>query len=351
MKQDIVYKSIVRTWLLVGVIMVFVQILLGGITRLTGSGLSITKWDIATGTIPPLSAEDWLLEFELYKETPQYEKINEGMTVMEFKFIFFWEYIHRLWARAMGFVFLFPFLFFLYKKWIDRELLKRLLIVVMLAALVASFGWIMVASGLVDRPWVNAYKLTVHLNLGLILFGFLFWTHMYAIDPEGLGLKDRKLKRTLTSIFYVFALQLLLGGIMSGMKAGMYYPTWPDMNGEMVPGIFFDIANWSTRSFIDYDSYALVPALVQFLHRLLAYLLLVLMTLFGIRVYKMKVPAWYQRGSTVLVLALVLQIGLGIFTVINCVGRIPLALGVLHQVGAIILLSALLYMMRSTVKV
>ena len=159
------YPAGLKIWLLTGVFMLFVQIIVGGITRLTGSGLSITKWEIITGTIPPLNAVQWDAAFDLYQATPQYQKINQGMSLAEFKFIYFWEYIHRLWARAMGFVFLIPFIYFAIKGWIDRKLMKNLGIVVLLAALAASFGWIMVNSGLKDRPWVNAYKLAVHLGI------------------------------------------------------------------------------------------------------------------------------------------------------------------------------------------
>jgi heme a synthase len=171
----------ITTWLFIGVVMVFFQILLGGITRLTGSGLSITRWEIVTGTVPPLNATEWQEAFDLYKETPQYQQINAGMSLSQFKFIFFWEYLHRLWARTMGFVFLFPFIFFLWRRSLSKEILRRLLVVVILAAVAALFGWIMVASGLINRPWVNAYKLTVHLCLGISLFIFLGYTWLKGI--------------------------------------------------------------------------------------------------------------------------------------------------------------------------
>jgi len=348
--EDKVYRKIVKTWLLIGVIMVFVQIILGGITRLTGSGLSITKWDIATGTIPPLNAEEWLLEFELYRATPQYEKINEGMTVREFKFIYFWEYSHRLWARTMGFVFLFPFLFFVYKKWIDPRLMRQLLGVVILSIVVASFGWIMVASGLIERPWVNAYKLTIHLNLGLLLFGYLFWTYLSVKDPSRRSVKSTRLSKVLIVFLWVLVLQLLLGGLMSGMKAGIYYPSWPDMNGQLIPGLLLDSDSWSLRSFIEYDKYWLAPALVQFLHRLLAYVLFGMTVYIVVVIQKMNVPVWYKRVSVLFGVALLVQVVLGIYTVLNCLGKIPLFLGVSHQAGAIIALTGLLYMIRSTRK-
>lgn len=142
----------VQIWLIVGLFMILMQVFIGGITRLTGSGLSITKWDIVSGTIPPLNENEWNAQFELYQQTPQYHKINKGMSLSEFKFIFFWEYFHRLWARTMGFVFLFPLIFFIFKRKISSLLGKRLFIVFLLAALNASMGWIMVASGLIERP-------------------------------------------------------------------------------------------------------------------------------------------------------------------------------------------------------
>lgn len=145
------------------------QVILGGITRLTGSGLSITRWDIITGVIPPLNAEQWLKAFELYKETPQFHKINSMFTLQDFKFIYFWEYFHRLWIRSLGFIFLIPFLIFVFKKQLDFYLIKRLGMVIFLTILTASAGWIMVQSGLVNRPWVNAYKLTIHFVFAILV--------------------------------------------------------------------------------------------------------------------------------------------------------------------------------------
>lgn len=167
-----------KYWLFTGLIFLFFQVVIGGITRLTGSGLSITKWDIVTGTFPPMSEETWIEEFELYKKTPQYHKINAGMSISAFKWIYFWEYLHRLWARTMGFVFLIPFLIFYRKKLISNHLLRRLGVVILLAMLAATFGWIMVASGLVNRPWVNAYKLSFHLCIALSVYTALLWTYL-----------------------------------------------------------------------------------------------------------------------------------------------------------------------------
>ena len=336
------YSSAVKVWLMVGVVMVFLQIVIGGITRLTGSGLSITKWEIVTGTLPPLSADAWDKEFDLYKETPQYQKINKGMTMPQFKVIYFWEYLHRVWARGMGFVFLIPFLIFWRRGMLDKTLMKRLGIVVLMAAVVASFGWIMVASGLIERPWVNAYKLTMHLSLALILFCYLLWVTLQVLNPERKHLP--KLKKNLDWLLGLIFIQIMLGGLMSGMKAGLFFPTWPDMNGALLPGILTDAENWKLIHFTDYDKHPFMPALVQFVHRLMAYIVALLVLLFYIRQWRLKLPTHLHQANALLLLLVVIQVGLGIFTVLACRGTIPVGLGSLHQIAAILLLSNTLYL-------
>lgn len=321
--------------------MIFFQVVLGGITRLTGSGLSITKWDIVTGTLPPLTASQWQEAFDLYKATPQYQKINQGMELSQFKFIFFWEYFHRLWARLMGFVFLFPLIYFLFRRMIDRALLKRLVIVFLLAALVASFGWIMVASGLIDRPWVNAYNLTIHLSLALILFSYLSWTYWWTAYRDLPTYIVRSVhSRWISWLLGLLAIQLLLGGMMSGMKAGLLYPTWPDMQGTFIPEVLKHGQNWQWSHFTQYDDHEFMGSLVQWSHRAVAYLLVLLSLLFWFRIGRnLQVKNDFMRTGAILFL----QVILGIFTVIYCVGQIPLWLGVAHQAVAILLLFSLLH--------
>jgi len=342
------YSKAVKIWLFIGLVMIVIQILVGGITRLTGSGLSITKWDIVTGTIPPLNETQWAAEFDLYRETPQYQKINEGMSLGQFKFIFFWEYIHRLWARLMGFVFLFPFLYFLIRKKIDRPLMLRLAAVVGMAAVVALFGWIMVASGLVERPWVNAYKLTLHLNLALFLFAILLHTWFYSLDPEHKSSYSSGLGMLLNVTLILLIGQLILGGVMSGMKAGLYYPTWPDMNGQLIPSLLLNSENWSWSNFKLYDIEPIAPALTQFLHRLFAYTLTGLGIAVFVRGSRAGIVPQYRLAVNIFFGVLIVQVLLGILTVINCIGSIPLWLGVMHQLGAIALLSSILYLRRIT---
>ncbi len=337
------YPTVVKLWLITGLVMIFVQVVVGGITRLTGSGLSITEWEIVTGTLPPLNEAAWEQEFAKYKATPQYEKINEGMTMGEFQFIYFWEYIHRLWARLMGFVFAIPLAIFWARGMVDKPLLKRLGVVFLLAALVASFGWIMVASGLIDRPWVNAYKLTMHLSLALLLFSYLFWTTLKVVQPQPLRNPHRMLKRGAIAVTAVGAVQIVLGGIMSGMKAGLYFPTWPDMNGKSIPPVLLDAANYTVENFVNYDSSLFMPAFIQILHRTTAYVLTALIIWFVWRALKAAKSSQLRIGAYLLVSVLIVQVVLGILTVVNSVGVIPVGLGVYHQAGALFLLSAILY--------
>ena len=324
----------VKAWLWTGLVIIFFQILIGGITRLTGSGLSITKWEIVTGTLPPLNRADWEDAFSLYKETPQYQKINRGMSLGEFKWIYFWEYLHRLWARLMGFVFLLPFVFFWAKGYLNPPLKKDLVIVFILAGVVGAFGWIMVASGLIHRPWVNAYKLTLHLGLALVTLSWLWWVYLKTNSPAsypGLGARQN----TALIFLVLVCIQILLGGMMSGMKAALVYPTFPKMNQYWIDPILFRGDSWKWQHFMDYDSYPFLPALVQVLHRITALVLLVLFFSRMYRFFHLK----FVRGLAIL---LVIQVTLGIVTLLRSRGFIPVNLGVLHQAAAIVLLLATL---------
>jgi len=335
------YTKTIRNWLLVGLIMLIGQVILGGITRLTGSGLSITRWDIITGVIPPLSAEEWLAAFELYKETPQYHKVNSTFTVQDFKFIYFWEYFHRLWVRSLGFIFLIPFLIFILKKQLDFYLIKRLGLVVFLTILTASAGWIMVQSGLVNRPWVNAYKLTIHFVLAILVITAMVKT---VSDVYLLGSHKNISGRFLVSITIGFIfLQLIFAGLIAGMRAGLYYPTWPDMNGEFIPNVLLKSSNWNWGNMINYDSYLFAPAFIQFTHRILAYLLggLTIYLFYKLRGVVEKNSKKWINFSMVLVLV---QITLGILTVLNVNGKIPLFLGVSHQLIGLLYFMSLLFL-------
>ncbi|GLR18905.1 COX15/CtaA family protein [Portibacter lacus] len=332
----------VKVWLYIGLIMLLGQIVIGGITRLTESGLSITKWEVVSGTLPPMNELAWEQEFDLYKQTPQYEKINEGMSLKEFKFIYFWEYFHRLWARTMGFVFLIPFLFFVSRKMLPKPLIRRLGLVVFLAALAASFGWIMVASGLIERPWVNAYKLTVHLAIGISVFIALYWAILHVEIPK-MRIIDKKTKSTARVLITLLIIQILLGGLMSGMKAGLFYPTWPDMNGEIIPQVLFNTSHWNVESIINYDTNPFMSALVQVLHRTMAYVSYAYGLFFGIKLLRRNLGAYSSVPTTIFLLLLHTQVALGIITLLMSKGSIPVLYGVLHQGFGILLLASSVY--------
>lgn len=340
---------VVGRWLLVGLIMVFVQIVIGGITRLTDSGLSITEWNVIKGVLPPLTEESWLDAFEKYKThaKTQFEAIHADMSLSEFKFIYFWEYFHRLWARSMGFVFLFPFLYFWRKGYISKPLMKHLIAVVIGAAVVASFGWIMVASGL-NTPhyaWVNAYKLTIHLSLAITLFAYLLWITLKVIQPQTEDGHFSTLRRWAWGITAVIAVQLVLGGLMSGMKAGLFFPHFPQMtaDGQWIAGILWDADAWKWSNMTAYNKNAFAPALIQLLHRTTAYLLCVLVVIFFVKLQKTQGSARLKLGGWFTLSMLVVQVTLGVLTLIACVGTIPETLGVLHQAGGILLLASFLF--------
>ena len=333
------FSRTVSLWLIIGLVMVFGQILIGGVTRLTGSGLSITKWEIVTGTLPPLSDDAWQEEFALYQSTPQYKLINRGMDMKEFKFIYFWEYFHRLWARLMGFVFLIPFLFFWWKGKLDWILIKRLLGLVLLAGLAASFGWIMVASGLVERPWVNAYKLSAHLLLGFSVFVVLWMIWLrYRFGESRITLPGVR-RRWGWILLVALLVQIIFGGWMSGMKAGYSYPTWPDMNGVWIPDILVDKTAWTWGNIQAYDDSLFMPALVHVVHRNLAYLLIIigLATFFMLRTTQKDKT--FRLSHKLLIIMLITQIALGIFTVLGFQHGYPVALGSAHQMMGLLLLT------------
>lgn len=341
-------KKAVRIWLLIGVVMVFFQVVIGGVTRLTDSGLSITEWSVIQGTLPPLNQAEWDEAFELYKQAAkkQYETLHADMTLSEFKVIFFWEYFHRLWARLMGFVFLFPFLYFLWKKWMPKWLVRRLGVVILLAVAAATFGWIMVASGLNDdtRTWVSAYKLVIHLGIATTLFGYLFWTWLRAEQPRNSDMELPKIRRRVWVIAFVLFVQIIFGGLMAGMRAGLIHPHFPFfVEGEKLWTTLTATAELNASEIIDYEPNLIAKGAVQVLHRGTAYLLSILILLFFGKIRRRAVSKKLKKGSQFMLIMLVIQFLLGISTVINSVGKIPVSWGSLHQAGALILLCGVLF--------
>ncbi len=332
-------RKIVGGWLVIGCLMVFFQVILGGITRLTESGLSITEWKPVKGTIPPLNAQEWDQEFAHYKEKIQYKVINEGMTVEEFKWIFFWEYFHRLWARLMGVVFIIPAVYFVYKGYISKVLGIHLTALFVMASLQGFVGWIMVEAGLTGL-FVPPLRLTVHLTLALILYAYLVWLTLYVYRGYGNFAKVTSgIKTFAFAILGLLFLHIFLGGILSGMKAGLSYPSWPDMNREFIPTVLSsEPASFAgLYKYIPQDLWG--KALIQFVHRMTAYTLILLITIFYFRTKNIALDTTFKKGLNLFPFFVLLQATIGILTVLNCIGKIPVTWGVLHQAGAMFLIA------------
>lgn len=337
-------RSSIILWLFSGCLLIFLMVVVGGITRLTGSGLSITKWNVVTGTIPPLSEAQWHKEFDLYKQSPQYQKINTHFELGDFKDIYWWEYLHRLLGRLIGIVFLVPFIYFYFTKKLDRSLLIKTLFLFFLGGLQGFIGWYMVKSGLVDIPSVSHLRLALHLVTAFITFGFTFWFALDLIHPGKLNLSTGQLRLfSLTIIVLVLTiLQIIYGAFVAGLKAGYIYNTWPMMQGQWIADSFyFGLEKNGWQSLINDLSG------VQVIHRYLA----IIVTLTIVVLYFIGRKKWisnelnYSQWMAVKMVALFLTIQflLGIFTLLYSV---PILLGVLHQMGAFFLFASILYLLH-----
>jgi heme a synthase len=323
----------VGLWLFAIAALIALMVVIGGLTRLTGSGLSITEWQPVTGVIPPLNQADWQAEFAKYQGTPQYELLNRGMGLAAFKSIYLWEWTHRLLGRVLGVVFLAPFLFFLWQKRIDSRIGSRLAVIFVLGAAQGVLGWWMVQSGLADgRVAVSQYRLAAHLGLATILFGYLFWT---ALEIVGAARTRIMPARWLTfSAFGLSALvfvQMLLGAFMAGLDAGRAFNTWPSYAGRWIPAGLFDLSPWWRNHFENH-------AMVHFQHRTVGYAVAVLAALLFSRLIAAGRPA---KIAGIHVAALIaIQIALGVVTVLSSVA-LPLA--ALHQICALALFASTLW--------
>ncbi len=313
----------VRLWLFAVAFLIFSMVIVGGATRLTDSGLSITEWRPLLGIVPPLSQADWLAAFEKYKLIPEYSVVNRGMTLAEFKFIFWWEWAHRLLGRIIGAAFLLPFLVFALTGRLARRYWPRFIGLFILGGLQGALGWYMVASGLVGRVDVSQYRLAAHLTLAALIFAAILWVAFGLAKrprPPAAGREAWGL-----AIVALIVLQVAAGGFVAGLDAGMGYNTWPLMEGKLVPdGLLALQPAW--RNFF-------VNAMtVQFDHRVLAYVIAAVVAL----------HAYIVRSSAALLLlaAILVQISLGIWTLL---AQVPLGLGLIHQAGALIVLAAALW--------
>jgi len=323
----------VAAWLLVCCALVFAMIVLGGVTRLTRSGLSIVEWQPIMGAIPPLTEQQWETEFEKYKQTPEYLKVNYGMSLAEFKEIFWVEYAHRLLGRTIGVAFIVPFLYFLMRKRIGRELVPKLAGLFVLGGMQGALGWYMVASGLVEDPRVSAYRLTAHLGVAVIIYGCMFLVALDLLYPQARPAPARVRRYALALTALVFV-TILAGGFVAGTRAGFVFNTWPLMYGRLVPEGLYALSPWWLNLFEN-------VATVQFNHRLLAYAVVIATVLLWALVRRTAATPRARTAAHLLLAAVALQFGLGIATLLAVV---PVPLGAAHQGGALLVLTAALFL-------
>lgn len=321
-------------WLFTGCFLVFIMVIVGGITRLTNSGLSMTDYKLITETLPPLSEDAWVAEFERYKQFPEYQKLHFHFELEDFKQIYFWEWFHRLLGRLIGVVFIIPFLYFLITKQLSRSTIKKSLVLLALGAFQGFLGWYMVKSGLVDIPAVSHYRLAAHLVTAFLTFAYTFWVALDLIYPkrEVVNTAFRNLVRWGMAILL---LQIIWGAFVAGLDAGLIHNTWPLMNeGKLIHETVYIEQEPLWRNFIEGKSG------VQFVHRYLAWFVVGIIGLIWYRSRKLTLKPLQTRAIDFLLVMVFIQFLLGIFTLILAV---PLWLGVAHQVGAFFLLAAMTF--------
>jgi cytochrome c oxidase assembly protein subunit 15 len=320
----------VQWWLFTIAALIAIMVLVGGATRLTEAGLSIVEWKPVTGALPPLDQEQWTQAFEAYKKIPQYREMNAGMNLAEFKTIFWWEWSHRLLGRAIGIAYLLPFLWFMWRGFLGADLRRRLWLIFGLGALQGAVGWWMVASGLSQRVEVSQYRLAAHLVLALLIFAAIVWTLRRLVDRPPLSVSSR-LKFTGIALVVVTFVQLYLGALVAGLRAGKIYNTWPGIDGAFIPPaarLFFEAPWW--RNLFDNT------LTVQFEHRMTAYLLFVLALWHALDAIRSRAGTAAISGALWLVAVITLQAMLGILTLLN---QVPMDLALAHQAVAIAVLT------------
>ena len=328
-------------WLLTGCLLIFVMVLVGGITRLTHSGLSISDYKLIQGTIPPMNEQEWQEAFELYKQYPEYQKLNYHFGIEEFKDIYFWEWLHRVIGRFIGVVFILPFLYFLATKKLDRPTIKKCLILLFMGGFQGFLGWYMVKSGLVDRPDVSHYRLAAHLTTAFLTFAYSLWVALDLIYPDrkAINIKIRNLIR----VGLVFLLiQIIWGAFVAGLDAGFIHNHWPLMSdGKLMHETVYIEQQPVIKNFYEGKSG------VQFVHRYLAYVVVGFIALIWYRTRKIQTSSLQEKGLKALLALVFVQFLLGVLTLIYAV---PLWLGVAHQIGAFFLLAAMTFTLHRFAK-
>ncbi len=326
--RDRVNRLAVRSWLYLVTFLVCLMIVVGGATRLTDSGLSITEWQPILGVIPPLDAEDWAIAFDKYREIPEYQQINKGMSLDEFKFIYWWEWGHRFLGRFIGFVVLLPMIYFWFAGMLEQRLKPRLLVLFALGAMQGAIGWWMVKSGLVDRVDVSQYRLAIHLTLAFMIFGYAFWLAR-GLAPHSGQTFSRTAEIWAPIITLAVLLQVFLGGLVAGLDAGLAFNDWPLMDNRVIPGdLFVREPAWINL----FEN----PKTVQFMHRITAYAVFLLAFLQMIMVWRSSCGPTHKRRTVILFVAVTIQAAIGIVTLVL---QVPIGWALLHQAGAAVLLA------------
>ncbi len=321
-------------WLFTGCFLIFIMVIVGGITRLTNSGLSMTDYKLITETIPPLNEEAWMAEFERYKQFPEYQKLHFHFELKDFKEIYFWEWFHRFLGRLIGVVFLIPFLYFLFTKQLSTSTIKKSLVLLSLGAFQGFLGWYMVKSGLVDIPAVSHYRLAAHLITAFLTFAYTYWVALDLIYPKRETV-NKNFRNLVRWGMLILLLQIIWGAFVAGLDAGLIHNTWPLMNeGKLIHETVYIEQEPLWRNFIEGKSG------VQFVHRYLAWFVVLSIGLIWYRSRKLTLNLLQHRAIDFLLIMVFIQFLLGVLTLIYAV---PLWLGVAHQVGAFFLLAAMTF--------
>ncbi|MCG9792425.1 COX15/CtaA family protein [Flavobacterium algicola] len=328
-------KSVIY-WLLTGCFLLFLMVTVGGITRLTNSGLSMTDWHLVTDTFPPLTEEKWNAAFDEYKKFPEYQKINihNDFQLSDYKFIYFWEWFHRFIGRIIGLVFIIPFVYFLIKKKLDRATVKKCFILLFMGGFQGFLGWFMVRSGLIDNPDVSHFRLALHLTFAFITFAYTLWVALDLIHPHRNPAHEylRKIARYALALLL---LQIIYGGFVAGLNAGLIHNHWPMMSdGQFIHDSVFIEQKNLLLNFIEGKSG------VQFVHRTLAYIVVFIIGFLFVKSKKSFLLQDQKKGINLLVILVLLQFALGVFTLLL---GVPLWLGLAHQINAFFLLAAMTY--------
>ena len=328
-------KSVI-IWLLSGCVLLFIMVMVGGITRLTNSGLSMTDWHLVTDTFPPLSEEKWVNAFEEYKKFPEYQKINihNDFTLSDYKFIYFWEWFHRFIGRIIGLVFIIPFVYFLIKKRLDTETIKKCVVLLFMGGFQGFLGWFMVKSGLIDDPDVSHFRLSLHLTFAFITFAYTLWVALDLIYPT-----KNEVITSLRSIarvaLVILLIQIIYGGFVAGLNAGLVHNHWPLMSdSQFIHDSVFIEQSSLLKNFTEGKSG------VQFVHRIFAYIVVAMMFLLYFKSRKHSLNTLQQKGIYSLLIIVLIQFALGVFTLLF---HVPLWLGLAHQLVAFVLLSAMVF--------